>query len=366
MTSDPQRPAGRTATNPPLRTAAPQPAAVRSRGVLWALGALLVVGLLVSLGWGSVSIRPDQVIGIVMDRAGLSSGIDFTQQQNLVLWNIRLPRVLMGALVGAALALAGAALQLAFRNQLADPTLLGVSGAATVGVVVAYMLGAVGLGRWAPPLFGCLGAVVAVIWLVRFSWRHGRSDRLTIVLAGVALQLFLAGVATLLVNAFRRPGMPDATFLTMGGLAGIYWRDVALAAPLVLVVAVLLWRLAPTLNILLLDEGTAQALGVNVAGIRLYVGVLAGVATGLVVGYSGTVAFVGLVVPFFLRLVLGDDHRLVLPAVALGGAALITFGDALARNLIAPMEMPLGVLMTVVGGPLFFWLISRGRTVGRW
>ena len=152
----------------------------------------------------------------------------------------------------------------------------------------------------------------------------------------------------------------------MGGLTGIFWQDVLLTAPLVLIVAMLVWRQAPVLNILLLDEGTSQALGVKVGGIRMYVGVLAAVATGIVVGYSGTVAFVGLVVPYLLRLVLGDDHRALLPAALLGGASLITLGDAVARNLIAPMELPLGVLMTVVGGPLFFWLISRGRAVGRW
>ncbi len=348
------------------RTAAERSAAVRGRAVLVVLATLTLVGLVVSLGWGSVSIRPDQIVGILLDRAGVGSGIDFSQQQSAVLWSIRLPRVLMGALVGAALALAGAAMQVAFRNQLADPTLLGISGAATVGVVLAYVFGAVSMGRWALPLFGVLGAVSAVVWLLAFARRHGRSDRLTLILSGVALQLFLAGVVTLLVNAFRRPGMPDATALTIGGLTGIFWRDVALTAPLVLLVALVLWRLAPVMNMLLLDSGTAQALGVEVGRLQIVLGVLAAVVTGVVVSYSGTVAFVGLVVPFFLRLLVGDDHRLLLPAALLGGAALITFGDAAARNLIAPMELPLGVLMTVLGGPLFFWLIGRGRAVGRW
>ena len=355
-----------TGPQTPQRTTAERSAVVRRRVLFAALALLLVAGLLVSLGWGSVSIGPAQIVGIVLDRAGFSSGIEYTQQQNVVLWNIRLPRVLMGALVGAALALAGAGLQVSFRNQLADPTLLGISGAATIGVVLAHVTKAVSLGRWALPLFAVAGAVVAVVWLIRFSRRHGRSDRFTLILAGVALQLFLAGVVTLLVNAFRTPGMPDATALTLGGLTGIFWRDVALTAPLVLVVAVLLWRLAPVLNILLLDEGTSQALGVNVGGVRMYVGVFAAVATGVVVAYSGTVAFVGLVVPFVLRLLMGDDHRNLVPAAVLGGAALITFGDTAARNLIAPMELPLGVLMTVLGGPLFFWLIGRGRAVGRW
>lgn len=330
------------------------------------LSLLCVAALVVSLGWGAVSVSPAEIVGIVLERAGVATGIEFTSQQSAVLWNIRLPRALMSSLVGAALALAGVALQVAFRNQLADPTLLGVSGAATVGVVLAYAFGVVALGRWALPLAAMAGAVTSVIWLIRFAQRHGRSDRLTLILSGVALQLFLAGLATLLVNAVRRPGMPDASFLTLGGLTGIFWRDVALAAPLVLIVAALLLRQAPVMNIMLLDENTSRSLGVDVGSRRLYLGGLAAVATGTVVAYSGSVAFVGLVAPYLLRRLIGDDHRVLVPAALLGGAALVTVGDALARNLVAPMELPLGVLMTVAAGPLFFWLIGRGRGVGSW
>ncbi len=338
----------------------------RTRAIYLVLALLAVAGILTSLGWGAVSIRPDQIAGILLDKAGIATGIEFSQQQSAVLWNIRLPRVLMGVAVGAALALAGAALQVSFGNQLADPTLLGISGAATLGVVIAYIVGAVALGRWVLPVAASLGAIVSVLWLIGFARRHGRSDRLTLVLSGVALQLFLAGVVTLLVSAIRRPGMPDATFLTMGGLTGVFWRDVFVAVPVVIGVTALLLRLAPELNILLLGDDAARSLGVNVGRTRLITGSLAALATGTVVAYSGSIAFVGLVVPFLLRRLLGDDHRVLLPATLLGGVSLLTFGDAAARNLISPMELPLGVLMTVLGGPLFFWLIGRGRGVGSW
>lgn len=338
----------------------------RTRVTYAALAALGLAAFLLSLGWGAVGIRPEQIVGILLEKAGLATAIDHTQQQAAVLWSIRLPRVLMGVVVGAALAASGTALQVAFGNRLADPTLLGISGAATVGVVLAYVLGAVALGRWTLPLAAALAAALAVTLLVRFSRRHGRSDRLTLILSGVALQLFLAGVVTLLVSAFRRPGMPDASFLTLGGLTGVFWRDVALAAPIVAAVAALLLRLSPQLNIVLLDDDAARSLGVSVARVRLRAATLAAVATGTAVAYSGTIAFVGLLVPFLLRRVLGDDHRLLLPAALMGGAALVTAGDALARNLVSPMELPLGVLMTVVGGPLFFWLIGRGRGAGGW
>lgn len=341
-------------------------AAYRRRLTFTILAALLLGGLMLSLGWGAVKIAPAQVLGITLEKAGVQTGIEFSRQQSAVLWNIRLPRVLMGVVVGAALALAGVALQVAFRNRLAEPTLLGVSGAATLGVVVAYVLGLTSLGRWTLPVTGSLAAVASVAWLSRFARRHGRSDRLTLVLAGVALQLFLAGLVTLLVSAFRKPGMPDSTSLTLGALTGVFWQDVGVATALVLATAILLARRARVLNILLLDEGTAQALGVDVGRVRLALACLAGVATGTVVGYAGSIAFVGLIVPFAVRLLIGDDHRSLLPAAVLGGAAVVTVGDALARNLIAPMELPLGVLTTVAGGPLFFWLIGRGRGAGGW
>jgi len=348
-------------------TRTPGTGARRSRAPVLLLSALALAALLASLGWGAVSVRPDQILGVVLERAGVDAGIEFTAQQRAVLWNIRLPRALLSALVGAALAAAGVALQAAFRNQLADPALLGVSGAATLGVVLAYAFGLVTtLGRWALPAAACLAALVGALWLLRYAARHAGSDRLTLILAGVALQLFLGGVATLLVNAVRRPGMPDASFLTLGGLTVVFWRDVGLAAVVVALVAALLVRRAPVMNILLLDDGTARTLGVDVARQRALLAGLAAVATGTVVAYGGSVAFVGLVVPFLLRRLLGDDHRVLVPAALLAGAVLVTLADALARNLFSPMEIPLGVLLTVVGGPLFFWLVGRGRTVGRW
>ncbi len=331
------------------------------------LSALVVVSLLVSLGWGAVGVGPLQIVGIVLERAGLDAGIEFTAQQSAVLWNIRLPRALMSALVGAALAAAGVALQAALRNQLADPALLGVSGAATLGVVLAFAFGLVAsFGRWVLPVAACTTALAGALWLVRHARRHADSDRLTLILSGVALQLFLGGVATLILSAVRRPGMPDASFLTLGGLTAVFWSDVGVAVAVVTVVAVLLIRQAPAMNILLLDGHTARSLGVNVDRRRVLLALLAAVATGTVVAYGGSIAFVGLVVPYLLRLVLGDDHRRLVPAALLGGAVLVTLADALARNLVSPMEVPLGVLLTVLGAPLFFWLVGRGRTVGRW
>lgn len=340
--------------------------AVRRPLTLGVLGALALGGLLAGIGWGAVAIDPTRILAILLDRAGIGSGVDFTSQQHAVLWSIRLPRVLLGLIAGAALALAGTALQAVFRNPLADPALLGLSGGATTGVVLALISGVTVLGTWTQPLMAAVGALLAALWLQRFSRQQGRSDTVTLILAGVALQILLGAVVTLLIAMANKPGLRDASFWTLGSLSGTRWTDVFISAPVVLIAGILLVRLAPKLNLFLLGEAEARHLGIDTGAIRLQVLGLVSLITGTVVAYAGSIAFVGLVVPHLLRSLLGPDHRLLLPASALGGATLLLLGDAVARNLISPMELPLGVLMTIIGGPLFFYLIDRSRRAGAW
>jgi iron complex transport system permease protein len=309
---------------------------------------------------------PTQIIGILLGKAGFTTGIDFSAQQQAVLWNIRLPRVLLGLVAGTALAVSGVALQAVFRNPMADPALLGISSGATTGVVLALVTGVSALGSWTQPAAAFLGALTASLWLHHFSKRQGRTDLVTLILSGVALQILLAAVVTLLISIARKPGLRDASFWTLGSLSGTLWANVALAAPVVISATFLLWRLAPQLNLFLLGETEARHLGVDTGATRLQAIILVSLVTGTVVAFCGSIAFVGLVIPHLLRMITGPDHRLLLPASALGGAALLTFGDVFARTIISPMEMPIGVLLTVIGGPLFFYLISRSRKTGAW
>ncbi|MBX3144027.1 MAG: iron ABC transporter permease [Trueperaceae bacterium] len=342
------------------------------------MGALLIGSVIVALGWGAVSVGPGQIVAIFLAKAGLAgNGIDapatfgatFTTQQLAVVWNIRLPRVLLAVAAGAGLAMAGAAMQSAFRNQLADPTLLGISGAAATGVLLAIVAGVSAVGGGAAAgiaqaVAAVVAAVVVALWLERFASRHGRGDVVTIVLAGVALQMLLAAVNTALVFGARVPGLQGADYWTLGGLGGTLWIDVAIALPAVVAVAVGLVFIAPRLNLILLGDAEARHLGVNVRLTRLLALALGAGVSGVIVSTCGTLGFIGLVVPYLLRRWLGPDNRRLLPAVALGGAVFVVLADALARNLIVPMELPLSIITTVVGAPLLFFLIDRGRRVG--
>lgn len=335
--------------------------------VFGGLGLLTLVGLMVGLGWGAVAIEPSQVIAIVLHHLGVdpAGAAAYTSQQDAVLWSIRLPRVLFALLAGTGLALSGLALQAVLRNPLADPALLGMTGGATLGVVT--LIASVGLvARWLHPVAGVVGALLVGLWLHRISRRGGSSDTVTLILAGVALQILLAAVVTIVISMARRPGLPDANFWTLGGLSGARWQDVWIAAPVVVVVLLLLWRLGPRLDLFLLGESEARHLGVNTTTTGLQVMVLVALLIGVVVAYCGSIAFVGLVVPHLLRTLLGPNHKTLVWASALGGAALLTWADAVARNAISPLELPLGVLVTLVGGPLFFYLIARSRRAGAW
>ena len=331
--------------------------------------------MLVALGWGAVSVAPGQVMGIVLTKLGMggdgSSGVGtaFTAQQQAVVWNIRLPRVLLAAFAGAGLAMAGAALQATFRNQLADPTLLGISGGAATGVLLAIIAGVAAVGGGVSAALAQAGAavvaaLVVVLTLERFANRHDRGDVVTLILGGVALQMLLAAVNTALVSGARVPGLQGADFWTLGGLGGTLWLDVAIVAPVVVVVGVALRVLAPRLNLILLGDAEAGHLGVDVGSTRSSAFALAAVASGVLVATCGTIGFVGLVVPHLLRRRLGPDNRRLIPASALGGALFVVLADALARNLIVPMELPLSIITTVVGAPLFFYLIDPGRRTG--
>lgn len=329
--------------------------------------ALLVLGAFtVSVGWGTISIAPAQVAAVFLNKAGISTNIEVPALQANVLWSIRLPRVLMALIVGAALAVAGVVLQGVFRNPLAEPSLLGITGGAVVGAMFATVFTVKLLGRWTLPAAGFLGALIVSLALYTFFRRSPRRDVTSFLLTGVIANVILGALITLLPAVFRNGGLgSDATFWTMGGLSGTLWPSVYIAAPVSLGAAALLWRLAPKLNLVALGDANAEHLGVDTDAVRLQTVVLVALVTGAAVAFAGVIAFVGLVVPHALRLVIGPDHRRLLPTSALGGALMLAVADLLARTLVSPTELPIGVLTTLAGGPLFFWLLHRERSRGR-
>lgn len=329
--------------------------------------ALLLAALLLGLGRGAIAIPPDVLL------LGLLSGGLEDPRQELVLFAIRLPRVILGALVGAGLAMAGACLQGLFRNPLADPGLIGVTSGAGLAAAAAIVLGGLLQGLLPGvlmtlllPLAAFAGALVVTLLVYRLARRDGRTDVATLLLAGVALNAIAGAGIGLLIFLSDDQQLRDINFWLLGTLNGATWERLLPALPFMLLPLLLLPRLGRLLNALLLGEEEARHLGFRVErGKRLAV-LLTALAAGAGVALTGAIGFVGLVVPHLVRLALGPDHRLLLPASGLLGAALLLLADLLARTLVLPAELPIGILTSCVGGPFFLWLLLRRRAQGSW
>jgi len=322
-----------------------------------ALAASVVVGLFS----GAVSLTPGQV-GTAL--VAWLSGSEASDPMLAVITAIRLPRLLLAVLVGSVLAVAGAAMQGLFRNPLADPGLIGVSSGAGLGAVSVIVL-----GNWLPflngplalPLAAALGGLLATIIVYRLGQSAGATDVATLLLAGIAINA-IAGAGTGLLTYFSNDSeLRSLTFWLMGSVAGSGWQQLLLAAPFMLVCGLALCLLGRPLNAFLLGEDVALHLGYPVERIKAVTVLLCGVAVGAAVSMTGVIGFVGLVVPHVVRLIIGADHRLLLPASALLGGAGLVVADTAARTLVSPAELPIGILTTLLGGPFFLFLLLQNR-----
>ncbi len=343
----------------------------RRAAVLVGLGLLLILISLLSLGHGALAISPGQAGAILAKLLRIDLPWTYANEQWAVLVSIRAPRLLMGLLVGAALAVSGAAMQGLFRNPLADPALIGISSGAALAAVAVIVLQtslfaipSQLLGRYLLPVAAIAGGF-AVSWLVyRIASSSDRVDIGSLLLAGIAINA-LAGSATgLLVYVANDDQLRTLTFWSMGSLNGIAWTDLTLAAPFLLLNLLLLPLLADALNALLLGEAEAGHLGFPVERVKTTVIALVVLGVGTAVALTGVIGFVGLVVPHLLRLALGPDHRWLLPGSALLGALLLLCADSLARTLAAPAEVPIGIITGVLGSPFFLWLLFRQKIMG--
>jgi iron complex transport system permease protein len=328
---------------------------------------LLLTTFLVAVGRGAVAISPAQIIAILLDRLGIATAITFSEQQAAVLWTIRVPRVLLGMLVGGALAASGAAMQGIFRNPLADPGLIGVSSGAALGAVFATVIGVTGLGIAALPVAAFIGGLPTTLVVYTLARQERRTEVVTLLLTGVALNAICGAAIGFLIFLATDQQLRGIVFWSFGSLGGATWRWVILISPPLLAALLLLPRWGSALNLLTLGEREARHLGVETERVRLYLIALTALLTGLAVAVCGAIGFVGLVVPHLLRLILGPDHRTLLPASIFGGAILLTLADLVARTAAAPLEIPLGVVTSLIGGPFFLWLLARTRRAhGGW
>jgi iron complex transport system permease protein len=325
------------------------------------LAVLLLAAAGIGLGVGAVDINPVQVFAILLDHLGIDVGVEFSSTQDAVLWSIRLPRVALGVAVGAALGIAGAAFQGIFRNPLADPQLIGISSGAAFGAVVAVLFLEGLIGSLAGPIGGVAGGIGAGIVVYSIARHQGRTEVVTLVLAGFAVAAIGGAGAAVLSVAADDARLGSVLFYSLGSLSIATWDLVWRTVPLVALAVVALPFAARKLDLVLLGEREAAHLGVDVERTRIMVVGLATAAVGSSVAAAGAIGFVGLLAPHSIRYLAGPGHRLLLPASALGGAVFVVLADAVARTIASPLEVPIGLLTAVVGGPAFLALLVRTR-----
>ncbi|MBI2964601.1 MAG: iron chelate uptake ABC transporter family permease subunit [Chloroflexi bacterium] len=325
------------------------------------LGALLAAACIVAASVGPVTIPPAHVAGILLAPTGLEFG-SHTRTEELVVEQIRLPRIAVAALVGTALSLAGATMQALFRNPLADPGVIGVSAGGAAGAVLSIALGLHGLFFLALPLFAFLGSMGAALLVYGIALVGGRFSMASLLLAGIAVGSFMGAiVSSVLVVVPRNESLREILFWLAGGLDSRSWEHVRLAAPLILPAIVIIALFSRELNLLTVGDDQARSLGTNVGKLRPMLLAAASLITGVAVAISGTIAFVGLVVPHAVRLVFGPDHRVLIPVSAVAGALFLVVADTLARTVMQPAELRVGILTSFVGAPFFVFLLIRNK-----
>jgi len=337
--------------------------------VIGGLSVLLVLAAIASLSLGPTGITLSSLPRAIGAAFGVHIDAAAAREQ-LVLLDIRLPRTLLGMFVGASLAIAGAIMQGLFRNPLADPGLIGVSSGAALAAVATIALGhgiaaplLQPLGIYALPFAAFFGGIITTMVLVAIAGRHGQLMVGTLLLAGIALGALSGALTGLIAYASDDRELRDLTFWSMGSLGGANWPKVFAVLPFALLIALMTPWLIRGLNGFLLGEAEAFHLGINVERTKRAAIVTTAASVGAAVAMAGIIGFVGIVVPHVVRLLAGPDHRVVLPGSALLGAVLMLVADIVARLIVRPAELPIGIVMAAIGTPVFLHLVMK-RGIG--
>lgn len=328
---------------------------------MFLLGAALLCVAAVSLTFGQIDMPVKNTLAVVCHQIGLPffTEQDFSREQLAVIWFIRMPRMLVGVLVGAALGISGAVMQGIFSNPLADPGIIGVSAGAATGAVLAIATGAASQSMFTMPAFAFCGSLCAVTLTVFLASRNGKIPVMTLLLAGVAVGMLLSAFTSGILTFINEQKLQQYLFWMVGGLDYRRWEHVYLAAgPVCLGIGVML-LLSRHLNVLVLGETEARSVGMPVMYFRMGLLLVAAMTTATSVCVSGSIGFVGLIMPHMMRLLLGPDHRILLPASALGGALFLVICDSLGRVVLAPAEVRVGIMTALLGAPYFLYLLRK-------
>ncbi|MEU2452720.1 iron ABC transporter permease [Streptomyces sp. NPDC012765] len=346
----------------PKPTPTPTPRKRSRRPVL--LTTALVAGLLflalLSAGVGAYDIPLGDVLASVQHHLGLG-GAPLDRVGESVLWNVRLPRVVLALLVGASLGCAGALMQGVFGNPLAEPGVIGISAGAAVGAVAAISLGLSFFGNWTITVCAFVAGLITVASVYFLSRNGGKTEVVTLILTGIAVNAFAGALIGLFVFFADSGQVNQITFWQLGSLAQATWPKVLAVLPCALAGLLVAPLYSRRLDLLALGERPARHLGIDVERLRLALILVVALLTAAAVAVAGVITFIGLLVPHLLRMANGPGHRFLVPGSALAGALVLVAGDLAARTLAQPAELPLGVLTALLGSPFFFWLLRRTR-----
>ncbi len=320
-----------------------------------AAGIILAAEIALGLGLGAVTISVREVIAAVLQ------GPSAEGDQAMIIWTLRFPRVLLAAIEGASLGVAGAVMQGLFRNPMADPYVLGVSSGASLGAVLGMVTGLSSvLGYWAMPASAFAGALLTIGIVYSLSTSKGRTDTWTLLLSGIAVSSLVSSAIAFIMVMFRQR-VDEIVFWTMGGLSRASWRSLAASLPYAVPGLIALCSQARALNALSFGEEPAFHLGVPVEKVKRVLLWVSSLVVAAGVAFTGPIGFVGLIVPHAVRLVAGPDHRSLLPLSGVMGANALLMADLLARTIAAPREIPVGVITALSGAPFFLYLLFRLR-----
>ena len=316
---------------------------------------IILTGLtiLLTMAIGTVYIPPSEIVELFLGR-------DVPSSHETIIFQVRLPRICLGLLVGAALSVAGATLQGLFKNPMADPFIIGISSGAGLGAAFCIASGIV--LSYATPLMAFIGASIAVFLVYNIARVGGKVPVDTLLLSGIAVSYFLSAITSFLM--YMSENLHQIVFWLMGGLGGSGWGHVKIAFPLIFFGILIIYFFARDMNVMLLGEEAAQHLGIEVERFKRVMMLLASLITAAAVSFSGLIGFVGLVIPHIVRLLVGPDHRILIPSSALFGGIFLVWADTLARTIFAPTELPVGIITAFFGAPFFIYLLrSRKKSI---
>jgi len=337
---------------------------IQKIGVIPAMLLALLVVMVAGTAIGAVYVPFFDTFKIILKNLGLIHNTTFTAGQEPIIFLVRFPRVLIAALAGTALAASGTVMQGMFRNPMADPGLLGISSGAGLGAVLAIKLGLAAASIYFMPIFAFIGAFLAILMIFLLSYRKGKVPVLTLILSGIAISTFIGALTNIVLTLSYDYQVKEFLFWSTGGLDGRRWEHVQLVILPIVISVALMFVYSRDLNILLMGEEEAKSVGLNAGRTRTILLILISVATASSVCVSGAISFVGLIVPHIMRLIVGPNHKILLPTSAIGGAIFLVVCDLISRVVVIPNEIGVGIITALIGAPYFLYLLLRSKKEG--